>query len=119
MLAKVRFFEIPSSDFNRAIDFYRNVFDFEIEPFEWESEKMAMISGEPVGGCIFHSEGYKPSKDGVIVSFEVDDIEAVLAKTEKYGGEIAMKKCKIQAEDLGYCAYFFDCEGNRIGLYSK
>lgn len=119
MLAKIRFFEIPSADFKRAINFYKNVFDFEIEPFEWENEKMAMISGEPVSGCIFHSEGYKPSKDGVIISFEVDDIGAVLSKAENNGGKILMEKCKIQAENLGYCGYFLDSEGNRIGLYSE
>jgi uncharacterized protein len=119
MIAQIRFFEIPSSDFNRAIDFYRNVFDFEIEPFDWENEKMAMISGEPVGGCIFHSEGFMPSKDGVIISFEVDDIETILVKAVNNGGKIVMEKCKIQSDNLGYCGYFIDCEGNRIGLYSK
>jgi len=119
MKAQIRFFEIPSENYERAIKFYENVFGFEITSCEYETEKMAMIGGNPVPGCIFYAEGYKPSKDGVIISFEVDDINAILEKAKKHSGKVVMEKCQIQAENMGYCAYFIDSEGNKIGLHSK
>ena len=67
----------------------------------------------------FLLKGYNPSKDGVIISYEVEEINTVLEKVKNNGGKIAMEKCQIQAENMGYCAYFFDSEGNRIGLHSK
>ncbi len=119
MKAQIRFFEIPSENYERAIKFYENVFGFEITSCEYETENIAMIEGNPVPGCIFYADGYKPSKDGVIISFEVDDINAILEKAKKNGGKVVMEKCQIQAENMGYCAYFIDSEGNKIGLHSK
>ncbi|HPO62510.1 MAG TPA: VOC family protein [Candidatus Kapabacteria bacterium] len=119
MKAQIRFFEIPSENYQRAIKFYQNVFGFEIKSCEYETEKMAMIEGNPVPGCIFYAEGYKPSNDGVIISFEVEDINVILEKAKRNGSKVVMEKCQIQAENMGYCAYFIDSEGNKIGLHSK
>jgi predicted enzyme related to lactoylglutathione lyase len=62
--------------------------------------------------------GLKPSKDGVLVSFNAgNDLNAALKLIKQNGGEIITPKTKIEAEGRGYFAIIIDCEGNKIGLY--
>jgi len=111
----IAWIEIPTENFDRAIDFYNAVFDFNLEKMDFGNEKMACLPGDV--GAIFYKENYKPSKDGVIVSLNVEDIEHSLEKIQKQGGKIITQKTKIEVENRGYFALFVDCEGNRIGLY--
>ena len=37
----IAFFEIPASDFHRAVDFYETVLGMQLPTFECETEKMA------------------------------------------------------------------------------
>ena len=84
----IAFFEIPTVDFHRAVDFYETVFGVQLPVFECEEEKMACFTeeGETVG-AIFH-------------------------------GKIMMPKTKIEVEGRGWFALFADSEGNRVGLYA-
>ena len=52
----IAFFEIPTVDFHRAVDFYETVFGVQLPVFECEEEKMACFTeeGETVG-AIFHA----------------------------------------------------------------
>lgn len=47
----IAFFEIPTVDFHRAVDFYETVFGVQASGFECEEEKMACFTeeGETVG----------------------------------------------------------------------
>ena len=47
----IAFFEIPASDFHRAVDFYETVLGMQLPTFECETEKMACFTeeGETVG----------------------------------------------------------------------
>lgn len=118
MKAKLAFFEIPAQDFTRAVNFYRSALDFEIDECEYGNEMMGMISTEGSAGSIFKSNGFLPSSDGVIISFEVENIERTLQNAERFGGKAIRPKTKIEAENMGYFALFSDSEGNTIGLYS-
>ena len=55
----IAFFEIPTVDFHRAVDFYETVFGVQLPVFECEEEKMACFTeeGETVG-AIFHAPDY-------------------------------------------------------------
>uniref|UniRef100_UPI0034A187F3 VOC family protein n=1 Tax=Bacteroides thetaiotaomicron TaxID=818 RepID=UPI0034A187F3 len=62
----IAFFEIPTVDFHRAVDFYETVFGVQLPVFECEEEKMACFTeeGETVG-AIFHAPDYgSPDKSG-------------------------------------------------------
>ena len=73
-------------------------------------------SGE---GAISLAPGFKPSKDGVIVSLNAGkNQEATLEKIVQNGGSVVRSKTKIEAEGRGWFALFTDSEGNRMGLYS-
>ena len=63
----IAFFEIPATDFRRAVDFYETVLGVQLPTFECETEKMACFTeeGETVG-AIFHAPDYLPSEKGVL-----------------------------------------------------
>lgn len=115
----IAFFEIPSVDFRRAVDFYETVLDVQLPVFECEEEKMACFTeeGETVG-AIFYAPDYLPSEKGVIISFNCEDITLTLDKVLQKGGKVVMPKTKIEVEGRGWFALFTDSEGNRVGLYA-
>ena len=116
----IAFFEIPSADFRRAVDFYQTVLGVELSVFECATEKMACFTekGETIG-AVFYAPDFYPSKDGVLIHFYSENLELTLEKVLEKGGSISIPKTKIDAEGKGYFAVFFDSEGNRVGIYSK
>lgn len=110
--------EIPTTNFNRAVSFYSEVFQIGLNAMEHHDEKMACFTeGE---GAIIFSPGFRPSKEGVIVSLNTEnEMDTVIKRIQKSGGKIVKQKTKIEAEGLGYFALFEDCEGNRLGLYGN
>lgn len=115
----IAFFEIPAADFHRAIDFYETVLNMKLPAFECEEEKMAFFAeeGEYVG-AISYASGFLPSDKGVLIHFNVDEIEPVLETILKKGGKVVIPRTKIEAEDRGYYAVFADTEGNHVGIYA-
>lgn len=118
MTTKIGFFEIPAVDFDRAVKFYTEALGFGIDICGCDSEKMGMIECENTMGSISKAEGFNPSPDGTMLTFEVDDIDKTLQKVVKAGGRIDRGKTMIEAEGMGYFALFFDTEGNRLGIHS-
>ena len=51
----IAFFEIPATDFRRAVDFYETVLGVQLPTFECETEKMACFTeeGETVGAISY------------------------------------------------------------------
>ncbi len=108
--------EIPSEDFNRAVAFYKQLLQMELEIIDCDTEKMACFPGGE--GAIINAKGYTPSREGVLVSLNTGKkLDATIKRIEELDCEITIPKTKIQAEGRGYFAVFIDCEGNRIGLY--
>ena len=118
MSTKLSFFEIPASNFERAVEFYRNVFNWKINIFGDENEMMGIFDLENISGAISFSNGFEPSKNGVLISVLVENIEDILKTTEENGGETNIPKTRIECEGKGYFAVFTDSEGNKIGLHS-
>ena len=110
----IAFFEIPATDFRRAVDFYETVLGVQLPTFECETEKMACFTeeGETVGAISYASNfDFLPSTHGVLIHFNCEDIEQTLEKV--------LLKTKIEADDKGWFAVFTDSEGNRIGVYAE
>lgn len=109
---------IPTTDFDRAVRFYNSVLKLDLQVIDCGQEKMACFpNGE---GAISYSPGFKPSKDGTLVNFNVErDLNGAIERVKENKGTIVQTKTKIEAEGLGYFALFIDCEGNKVGLYGN
>jgi predicted enzyme related to lactoylglutathione lyase len=116
----VSMFEIPASDFQRAVTFYKAILGIEIEEMDWQGTKMGLFptDGTNVSGSVIEAPDYKPSSDGVIVYLNGgNDLQAILDKVEANNGKVVVAKTEISPE-MGFYAMFSDTEGNKLGLHS-
>ena len=64
----VTWFEIPTTDFERATNFYESVLDVKLRAFPGpEPCNMFPSQDGGVGGCIVHRPSQKPTPDGSLV----------------------------------------------------
>ena len=109
----IAFFEIPASDFHRAVDFYETVLGMQLPTCFTEE-------GETVGAISYASNfDFLPSTHGVLIHFNCEDIEQTLEKVLLKGGKVVIPRTKIEADGKGWFAVFTDSEGNRIGIYAE
>ena len=69
-----------------------------------------------IGGALVKEETFVPSYAGSLVYFSVIDIAETLEKVVANKGKMLVPKTAIG--EYGFCAYFEDSEGNRIGLHT-
>ncbi len=120
----ISWFEIPTTDINRAQQFYETIFGISMIPVEMPNIKMRMFPLDDmmtqVGGALVDSGGFhKPSvTDGPLIYLNANpDVQNVLDKVETAGGKIMVPKTAISPE-YGNMAVFIDTEGNRVALHS-
>jgi hypothetical protein len=120
----ISWFEIPTTDMERAQKFYETIFQIQLAPLETENFKMRMFPiDDPmngIGGTLIKTDGFHiPSAtDGPLVYLNGNpDVQIILDRIEAAGGKIIVPKTKI-SDEYGYMAVFIDTEGNRIGLHS-
>lgn len=120
----ISWFEIPTTDIDRAQKFYESIFEITLTPIEMPGFKMRMFPldnpMDGVGGALTYADGfYKPSAtDGPLIYLNGNpDVQIVLDRIESAGGTITVPKTQI-SEEYGYMAVFIDTEGNRIALHS-
>lgn len=120
MKSYISMFEIPATDISRAINFYQALLDIKIEKMDVEGMQMGILpyEGQTVTGVIIQAEGYKPSAEGVTIYLNAgENLQVVLDRVEKIGGQIIMQKT-AHADESGYFAIFLDSEGNKMALNS-
>ncbi|MFZ9386336.1 MAG: VOC family protein [Chitinophagaceae bacterium] len=120
----ISWFEIPSTDIDRAQRFYESIFNISLAPLDMPNIKMRMFPldnpMDGVGGSIVQSDGFHtPSAtDGPLIYLNGNpDVQQILDRVEVAGGRILVPKTEISPE-YGYMAVFADTEGNRIALHS-
>jgi predicted enzyme related to lactoylglutathione lyase len=123
MSARVVHFEVPFDDADRARGFYRDVFDWQIQPVPEMNYNMVSTGPtgdqgptEPgyIGGGMMQRQG---PISAPVITLHVDDIDAALVAVEKHGGSTAGPKMAVG--DMGFAAYFVDTEGNLMGLWQE
>jgi uncharacterized protein len=124
MSARVVHFEVPFDDADRARGFYRDVFDWQIQPMPEMNYNMVStgptsdegMPTEPgyIGGGMMQREA---PVNAPVITLQVDDIDATLVSVEKHGGTAVGEK--LQVGDMGFAAYFNDSEGNLMGLWQN
>ena len=120
----ISWFEIGTTDLDRATKFYETIFGVKLNPLDLDNIKMRMFPLDNmmtgVGGSLVFTNGFhKPSAtDGPLIYLNGNpDVQNVLDKVEAAGGKIMVPKQEISPE-YGYMAVIIDTEGNRIGVHS-
>lgn len=117
----INWFEIPATDFERAVRFYSEIYAYELPTRDMGHLRMGFFQHQPgvgAGGAIVSGDGYVPSMDGVKIYLNAGhDLSHVLGRVEEAGGVVVMGKTEI-SPDVGYFAIIDDTEGNRIYLHS-
>ena len=120
---RVVHFEIPFDDGDRAKAFYERAFGWATMPMPEMSyttvstgptgEQGPSEPGYVNGGMMARSELFQ----GPIITVDVDDIDASLAKVEELGGATVLPRQDLG--QMGSIAYFTDPEGNLMGLWQS
>ena len=104
----ISIFEIPATDISRAINFYKEILELEIEKLEFPGMEMGLLplENQMVVGVIMKGEGYNPSSDGVTIYLNGgNDLQPILDKVKSNGGKILIPKTP-HADEVGFFAIF-------------
>jgi predicted enzyme related to lactoylglutathione lyase len=115
MIKEVAFVAIAVSDAERARKFYQET--LELKP-AMEAMGGAWVEYElgptTIGvGC---HPAWQPSRDGTTVAFEVDDIDAAIAKLKERGVAFDMEKTETP---VCFMAQFRDPDGNKLLVHKR
>lgn len=119
MASLINWFELPVLNFLRAKAFYEYVFQFEM-PVGPMGEYMMGFFPSPEGpmGAIVQGEGFIPSVYGPRLFLNANpNLDEYLGRALEAGATLIVPKTFI-SDDVGYCAYILDPEGNAIALNS-
>lgn len=120
MQTKINWFEIPATDFSRAVTFYEYIFEKKLRIEKFGSGQLGVFTntdGESFGG-VMQGEGYMPGSDGTVIYLDAGPaIDQVIARVKAAGGRIKMDKVALP-DGMGFIAHFIDTEGNRLALHA-
>ena len=119
-MPRVVHFEIHADDPQRAVNFYQNVFGWQINKWEGPEDYWLVKTGannEPgINGAILQRRG--PINGDAVIAYvctiDVPDIDEAIAKATSQGGTVALPKMPVPG--VGWLAYYKDSEGNIFGM---
>lgn len=124
MSSPVVHFEIPADDLDRAREFYRSAFAWDVTSMPDLDYTILTTTatddqGQPtepggINGGMFRREQPLTSP---VVTIAVTDIDAALAQVEASGGTTVFGRQPVA--EMGFTAYFRDTEGNLMGLWQN
>ncbi len=104
--------EIPAGDTGKAREFWGGLFGWEFQAFEGSPTEYHMARfSESQGGAIMEDDG---STKGPRVYFDVDDINAGVARVKELGGD---SSDAMAVPSMGWFATCSDTQGNSFGLW--
>ncbi len=115
-MPRVVHFEIPADNTSRAVQFYKTVFDWDIQKTQMPMEYYLATTGKEgtmgINGAIMERKG--ATSKTVVNTIDVSDVDEFAAKVVKAGGKQVTKKDMIPG--VGYFCYCSDTEGNLFGI---
>ncbi|KAK4445692.1 hypothetical protein QBC34DRAFT_497428 [Podospora aff. communis PSN243] len=129
---EIMFIDIPVSNIDRAMTFYRNVFGWQIlpefPPFPGRTEGITshyLFQKGNVAGCFTVMSDSKDvlqagvvqgsPKERVAFYLATENMDETLANVEKYGGTVH-RKMSLYEGKWGIAAQIIDSEGNFLGV---
>ncbi len=125
MNTPICWFELPTTDLDRAVAFYQRVLGTTFRRETCGDHPMAIFAyaDEMPGGALVAMPQLEPRDNGTLIYLSVDDLDAALARTQAAGGQVAMPRLALgqdaQGRDIGNIALIVDSEGNRVGLHAR
>jgi len=111
---KICYVELPAADIARSVDFYRNVFEWNVRARDDGHTAFDDSVGEVSGTWVL---GRAPSTEaGILIYIMVDSVAATLVEIVKNGGTVVQP---VGADAPEITARFSDPAGNLIGLYQQ
>jgi len=117
MKNKLTHFAIHADNIERAKNFYDGVFDWNFSSYgqpDFLQIKVGKHEDSELIGAL-QSRKYAPVEDKIIgleCSISVEDIDDIVERVQKNGGQILMSKTAIPF--VGWISKFLDTEGNLI-----
>ena len=110
-------FDIPADDIERAKKFYKDLFDWKIEPVPGPMEYFEISTKNEEGKeGVAGGMGKRQQQGTAITNYiGVSSIDEYIQKALKLGAKIIMPKATIPG--FGYLAVFLDTENNSLGLW--
>jgi predicted enzyme related to lactoylglutathione lyase len=122
-MARPMHFEIQASSPQALIDFYSALFGWSFN--KWEGGDYWLIQtgsdNEPgINGGLLPRRGPPPEAmaavNAFVVTVDVDDLDALLAKVESAGAGALVCVPKMAVPGIGWLAYVKDPDGNLFGM---
>ena len=114
-MARVVHFELAADDPERATEFYKNVFDWQIQKWEGPQDYWLVTTGAKdtpgIDGAIMRRD---PGMPAVVNTIDVESLDDMIATVTANGGTVVAAKMTIP--HVGYFAYCKDTEGNTFGM---
>ena len=112
---RVVHFEFSADEPERASEFYRKVFGWEIIKWEGPVDYWLVTTGKEGSPGIDGGIKFRPEPElSTVVTVDVESVDDALERTVAAGGEVVLPKTEIPG--IGFHAYFRDTEGNIVGL---
>ena len=115
MIKEVAFVAIAVSDMERARKFYQETLELKPSSSGMEGAWVEYDLGTATIGVGCHP-AWQPSRDGTTVAFEVDDIDATIAKLKERGVTFDMEKLETP---VCWMAQFRDPDGNKLVVHKR
>src|SRR5713101_3969585 len=124
--SRVVHFEIPADNVERAKNFYKQSFGWDINQYpgmeyhmvnttEVDQKTQAPTKPGAINGGL--AKRNSDTNHATVITVDVQDIDAALKSIEQHGGKMVQKKQPVA--DMGFTAYFKDTEGNIVGLWQS
>lgn len=108
-------FEIASPNLERASEFYKELFDWEVGEEHRDGYRLVQTAEGSIGGGLLRTpEGVFPY---VTVYVGVEDLKATLVRAEELGGKVIVEPMPIPG--FGEFAMFQDPDGVMMGLFEE
>ena len=115
-MPRVIHFEIPADNTGRAVQFYKTVFDWDIQKTQMPMEYYLATTGKEgtmgINGAIMERKG--ATSKTIVNTIDVPSFDEYAARVTKAGGKLVTKKDLIPG--VGTFCYCTDTEGNLFGI---
>ena len=108
-------FEILAEDPARAVEFYSQVFGWQVQKWEGPEEYWLATTGPEGTPGINGGIGKSKGEPLTVNTIQVDSVDEFAAKVTAHGGKVVVPKMAIPG--VGYLIYCQDTEGIVFGLH--